>query len=97
MSGLKTNLPDLAKSFKILSISVRLEDVNPETFLGYAIRLALKKKELKKAMQMIVDNARDNRELTIEIVGEDLLKDIESVCSPDPDDLTPLDELYKKS
>jgi nitrogen regulatory protein PII-like uncharacterized protein len=96
MAAIKTNLADLGKAMKELKISVELEGVSPETFLGYAIRLAIKKKELKKAMQMIVDNARDNRELTIEIVGKDLLKDIESVCSPDPDDLTPLDELYKK-
>lgn len=87
MAGIKTNLADLGKAMKELKISVELESVNGETVLGFTILNCLRKKELKKAMQLIVNTARDNRGMAIEIVGEELLKDIESICSPDPDDL----------
>ena len=40
-----TSFPDLARSAKLLAISVELEGVSPDSTFGLAIRLALKKKD----------------------------------------------------
>jgi len=74
-----TSFPDLARSAKLLSISVELEGVDPETTFGLAIKLALKKKDLKRCIEMILSQANDNRPLVSHLIGEDLLKKIESL------------------
>lgn len=73
------DLPDLARSARLLAISVKLEDVSDKTVFGLAIKLALKKKDLRRCIEMIREQAKDNRKLVAEIVGEDLLTKIESL------------------
>lgn len=74
-----TKLPNLSKAAKMAMISQKLEKVSKDTIFGIAIRHALRVNDLKRCIEMIKDQAKDNYKLVSEIVGEDLLKEIESL------------------
>jgi hypothetical protein len=84
------NLPDLARSLKKVKFSIELENVPENTILGFAIKNGLRRKEINGVMQLIVDSAKDNRSIVEDLVGVELLKEIEAVCSPDPNDIADL-------
>lgn len=73
------SFPDLARSAKLLAISVELENVSPESTFGLSIRIALKKKDLRRCIAMILEQSKDHREIVSDLIGEDLLKKIESL------------------
>ena len=73
-------LPDLAHSFKLLKISIELEGSKGDSIFAHAIREGLRKpKNLKPVIQMIKDQANDNPELVSDIIGENLLNDIQKI------------------
>lgn len=72
-------LPDLANSFKLLKISCDLEDVLPDSVLGIAIHEGLKRKALKEIITMVKEQGRDNRKMVVDIIGEELMKQIETL------------------
>lgn len=71
-----TKLPDLTKAAKLLSIQAQLEKISTETTFGLAIRIALKKNDLKRTIEMIRDQVGDNYILVAGLIGEDLLNKI---------------------
>lgn len=79
MTIIANSLPDLAHAAKLLKISVMLEDVSEDTIFGLSIKIALRRKNLRRCIEMIRQQAADNRQLVSNIVGEDLLKDILSL------------------
>ena len=76
--GIKTNLADWTKSASILKISIDLHNVSPDkSVMGTAIHTGLKEGKLKEVIEMIQSQAKDNRNLMAEIIGEELLSEIE--------------------
>lgn len=74
-----SGLPDLAKLFQRLKISLDLgEKVKENTTFGLAILLGLKNKQFNEVLDMIYSSACDNRELVADIVGVNTLRDIEN-------------------
>jgi len=74
-----TTLPDLARSAKLLAISVELEDVDCETAFGLSIQQGLRDNKLREVIDMIREQAKDNRTLVADMVGENTLQKIESL------------------
>lgn len=71
--------PDLGKAAKVLKIAVELEGVKPDSIFGVAIYNGLREHRTKDVVNMILDQAKDNRKMVAEIVGENLLCEIESL------------------
>lgn len=71
--------PDLGKSFKMLKIRMELDKVPMETLIGFAIHCGLKEISVNRVVHMIKEQAKDNREMMANVIGEDLLREIESV------------------
>lgn len=74
-----STFPDLAQSMKLMKISCDLELVSQDNIFGMAIQTGLRKGKLKDTILMIQSQAQDNRPLMADIVGENLLKDIEQI------------------
>lgn len=72
-------LPDLGRAAKLLKISVELEGVDPETILGYSILKGLRDGKLGEVIKMVKDQIPDNKKMLSEIIGNDLLKEIEGL------------------
>ena len=79
MKTIARSLPDLSKAWKLAALSVKLENVSDETVFGLAIKIALKKKDLRRCIEMIQEQAQDNRQMVADIIGEDNLREIESL------------------
>lgn len=71
-------LPNLADAFKLLKISIELENVPDNTIMGAAILKGVRDGKVKQVVQMIKDQAADNRSGMVEILGESLMNDIET-------------------
>jgi hypothetical protein len=78
MKNIKT-LPDLSRSAQLLKLSVELEGVPTHSVMGMAIQIGLREGRLKDVIKMIKSQATDNRLLMANIIGEDLLKEIENI------------------
>lgn len=74
-------LPDLARAAALLKISVDLENTKPDSILGYSILQGLRDGRLREVIRTISSQARDNRELMADIIGEELLQRIEKYLS----------------
>jgi hypothetical protein len=78
MKNIKS-LPNLANAAHLLKISVELEGVPTHSVMGMAIQIGLREARLKDVIKMIKSQAADNRPLMANIIGEDLLKEIENI------------------
>ena len=73
-------LPNLAHSFKLLKISIELEDAQGDSIFAHSIREGLRKpKNLLPVIKMVKDQAKDNPKLVSDIIGENLLNDIQKI------------------
>ncbi len=79
MKTIARSLPDLSKAWRLAALSVKLEKISDETVFGLAIKIALKKKDLKRCIEMIREQSIDNRQLVSDIIGKDILKEIENI------------------
>ena len=78
----KSGFPDLEQSMKVLKISCDLHDVSDKTLFGSCILNALRVNQpIKTIIREIQEQAKDNRQMVSEVVGEELLKEIESVLT----------------
>lgn len=65
-------------SEQLLDIRARLLLINPTPVFAQAI-IKGAETDLMACIEMIVSQSQDNRELVAEIIGEDLLTEIESI------------------
>lgn len=63
---------------QLLDIRQRLLSINPASVFAQAI-IKGADSDLMACIEMIVSQAQDNRELVAEIVGEELLREIEAI------------------
>jgi hypothetical protein len=61
-----------------MSIKEKLINLPGESIFAIAIRLGAKE-DLYSCLKMITDQAKDNRRLVMEIIGKDLLNNIEDI------------------
>ena len=74
------DFPNLAQSFTKLKIAIELNKASYHNSLfGMAIRRGLDRQDLNGVLTMIREQAKDNRPLVAEIVGEYLLTQIENL------------------
>jgi hypothetical protein len=72
--------PNLAESFSKLKIAIELNKASyHNSIFGMAIKKGLDGHNLNGVLQMIRDQAKDNRPLVADIVGENLLLEIENL------------------
>lgn len=75
-------LPDLAKTFQKLKISLDLtQKVNDKSLIGMAILIGLQEKKFDEVLDMIYEQSCCNRPAMEDIVGVDLLLEIEDYLS----------------
>lgn len=72
-------LPDLGKAARFFKVSVELEKVSPETIMGFSIKNGLKEGRTMETIMMLAEQSKDNREGIKRLIGEETLKDIESL------------------
>lgn len=70
--------PDLGRAFRVLSIKLGLEGLNPnDGLVSLSIVQAMSEGKYKEVIEMIGDQIKDNRDAVADILGWDLLSDIE--------------------
>jgi len=74
------SFPDLARTFKIIDLDVRLHDVMPDTIIGLSIHVALEnKKPTLKIAKDILDSYHHNPEMISDVVGDETIQIIKSL------------------
>lgn len=74
-----TELPDIAKSFQKVKLLIDLEAIPQNSVFSLAVVKGIREHKVKEVLQMIKDQAQDNRKLVAEIIGEKLLTQIENL------------------
>lgn len=72
-------LPDIAKSFQHIKLVIDLEAIPQNSVFAIAIIRGIKENKANEVIQMIKEQAQDNRNLVAEIIGEKLLTQIENI------------------
>lgn len=80
MKNTLSALPDLAKSFAVLKIAIDLRNVVPYSAIAVSIHKGLEgNKNPMPVIAMLYDQIKDNRELMVQEIGEELVASIENL------------------
>lgn len=71
------DFPDLGKEFEGLKIACDLNDIKGDGLISYSVRQLLAENKTRRAVDLLLKIAKDNRQHVIDLIGEDLLKRIE--------------------
>jgi hypothetical protein len=71
------SFPNLARAFSGLKISIELENICDDTTIGHEVKKLARHNKTTEAIKVVIDAAKDNRELVSECIGEELLQKIE--------------------
>ena len=72
-------LPNLGKAMQLMAIREELGRLDSDNPFVMAIKIGLRRKDLKRVIEMIKDQAADHRYSVSEMIGEDLLTKIEQL------------------
>ena len=74
-------LPDLGLAFQAMKLRDKLEEISPDhTIFGFAIRNALLNgRSLKDVSKEIMEQHKDNAEITEEVVGKETIELIKEI------------------
>jgi hypothetical protein len=77
-----SSLPDLANSFKLVKISIALEDITEAKggMIAAAIQSGLRNRNIKGVVKMLRSMYADNDKMILYILGNDLTNDVLTVC-----------------
>lgn len=75
------NTKNLDNSFQLLKISEKLETITDAKggLIAAAIQTGLRNRNIKGVVNMILSMATDNEKMILDIIGKELLHDIQNV------------------